>query len=478
MQSSPFFRPSPDWVGDVIPYMDGDTLRLYYLRESRTSPKPGTPWALATTQDLTTFEDRGVALVGGGPDAADFNAYTGSIVRDDDGLHHLFYTGQNPALTGEDGRPLQVVMHATSPDLEAWTKLPDDTFGASEGYETSDWRDPFVYRTSPDGPWQMILAARHDHGPSRRRGLIARLTSTDLCRWEPTTPLWDPHQAIAHECPEIFRLGDWWYLVHSEFSDSFVTRYRMSRSPEGPWISPALDTLDGRSFYAAKSADVHGRRVFIGWIASRAGDTDDGPWQWAGTMSLLEAVPREDGTLDFGIPDETFSAFPEPGPISLTPCVTAPDGYACDVGEHELPRRAHVRVELEATPDTSGYGLLLRCSGDGENGYALRIEPRRRRMVLDRWPRPTTGTEQWQISGDVPHAIELERPLDLPDHDDRPHTLDVLMWDDILVVSFDRRVCLSTRIHDHVSGRLGAFVTDGSLRLHRLDLHHAPDQHA
>ena len=33
MTQQVFFRPRPDWVGDVIPYYDGGELKLYYLHE-------------------------------------------------------------------------------------------------------------------------------------------------------------------------------------------------------------------------------------------------------------------------------------------------------------------------------------------------------------------------------------------------------------------------------------------------------------
>ena len=145
-----FFRPRPDWVGDVIPYADGDELRLYYLYERRREPESGTPWHLVTTSDLVHYEDRGEALPSGGVDAEDFNAYTGSVVRDREGGYHLFYTANNPGALASDGRSLQLVAHATSTDLSTWVKHPEDTFGAPEGYDPADWRDPFVY-PAPDG---------------------------------------------------------------------------------------------------------------------------------------------------------------------------------------------------------------------------------------------------------------------------------------------------------------------------------------
>lgn len=466
MRPAPFFRPDPHWVGDVIPYVFEGVFYLYYLHEQRTSPKPGTSWHLVTTEDLVHYTDRGEVLPHGDDEDADFNAYTGSVITDDDGLHHLFYTGQNPARLGEHGRPLQVMMHATSTDLLSWSKQPLDTHGAPAGYDSADWRDPFVYRVTPDQPWQMICAGRHVAGPERRRGVVARCTSSDLRTWEPAAPLWDPHRFITQECPEVFRMGQWWYLVYSEFTDAFVTRYRMSRSPEGPWVAPPLDSIDGRAFYAAKSAERDGRRFFFGWIATREGERDDGAWQWAGTLSALEAVQNDDGTLAFRLPPEVLAsssiAFDPRLPRSR---VAAPTSHEVVVSEADLPPSFAARIELEIAPHTRSCGILLRTDEEGERGYVLRLEPAAGRMVLDRWPRALTGTEQWQVSGDVPHFIELERPADLAGVH---HRLDIVVTGNILIAGLDGQVVLSTRLYDHASGRFGAFATDGSLSIGNL----------
>ena len=468
MTGTPFFRPAPHWVGDVIPFAHDGVFHLWYLHEQRATPKPGTSWHLVTTADLVHYEDRGEALPHGGPDDADFNAYTGSVVTDDDGLHHLFYTGQNPSILSGDGRPLQIVMHATSTDLQAWDKHPADSFGAPTGYDTADWRDPFVHRPVAGGPWEMILAARHAEGPDRRRGVVARLRSTDLRTWEPMAPLWDPRRFITQECPEVFRMGDWWYLLYSEFTDAFVTRYRMARSPEGPWTAPLHDSIDGRSFYAAKSAERDGRRILFGWIATREGGTDDGPWQWAGTLSTLEITQNPDGTLAFRIPDEVLALHRHRLDAGLdSRAIDALTSYDSIVGAVDLPGAFTARIDLELAPDTRSAGVLLRTDADGETGYCLRLEPGAGRMVLDRWPRRVSGTEQWQISGDVPHLLELERPADLTG---AHHHLDIVMNDDIFVVGLDGQVALSTRVYDHSHGRIGIFATDGAVTVHDLAL--------
>ena len=475
MQQPVFFQPAGAWVGDVIPWHEHGEFKLFYLHEVRRTPKPGTPWHLVTTSDLVHFDDRGPAFEAGEADAADFNAYTGSIVRGEDGAHHLFYTGQNPRRLSPDGVPLQLVMHATSVDgMRTWRRHPEHTFGAPEGYESADWRDPFVFRDEEAGLWRMLVAARHADGPDRRRGVIAQCVSRDLETWEPAGPFWDPRRYITHECPEVFQWGDWWYLVYSEFSESFTTRYRMSRSLHGPWHVPEYDSLDGRAYYAAKSAERDGRRFFFGWIASREGACDDGAWQWGGTMSVLEARQNADGTLAFGFPDEFVASFAEPESIAFEsvehggrPTSTgapkpldAPDGYRAVVSRDVLPTSFHAEVRFDIAPETTECGVLLCANADGDEGYIVRLEPKRSRMVFDRWPRSRTGGGQWEVSGDVPFVIELERPCDLPPGE---HTLEVIVDADLCVVNLDRRVSLSTRLYDRPAGRLGLFVGEGAV---------------
>jgi beta-fructofuranosidase len=463
-----FFRPSEGWVGDVIPAERDGVFHLWYLHDERRDPKPGMPWRLVTTDDFVGFTDRGEAMPSGGPEAEDFNVYTGSVVEGPDAVWHLFSTAQNPRRLGPDGRPLQLVAHATSARPEGpWRKHPEHTFGAPDGYEPGDWRDPFVFH---DGErWRMLVAARHADGPDRRRGTVAQLTSDDLFSWTPVAPLWDPHRFIAHECPDVFRWGEWWYLVYSEFTDSFCTRYRMARSLDGPWIAPEDDVVDTRAFYAAKTVGRDGRRFFVGWIATREGGTDDGAWQWAGTMSVLEAAQRADGTLAFHLPAELVASFDAPvtsGLPELPITLSAPDAYRAIVGEVDVPAEFHLRAEIDVVAGTAAVGLLLRSDVDGGRAGIVRLEPRRDRVVFDRWPRALIGSEQWQISGDVP--FEFERPVRL---DAGRHSIDVLTDGELVVVVVDSQVALSTRFYARAGARLGFFASDGEASLASLVVH-------
>lgn len=477
-----FFQPADAWVGDLIPFQKDGEFWLFYLHEVRSEPKPGTAWNLVTSKDLVQFQDHGVALPHGSSQDPDFNCYTGSIVADGSGIHHLFYTGQNPTRRGDDGLPLQLVMHATSTDgMASWTKHPELTFGAPVGFEQADWRDPFVFRDETAGLWRMLLAARHSEGPERRRGVIAQCVSTDLMSWTPTDPFWDPRRYITHECPDVFEWNGWWYLVYSEFSESFTTRYRMAKSATGPWTVPALDSVDGRAFYASKTAGRDGRRFFFGWIASKEGNSDDGAWQWAGTMAVLEARQNPDGTLAFGFSDELVDSFWDEVPLELDGCATSlqlplrldvPDGYQAAVTANSMPTQFHAKAVFDIEAGTTECGLLLRSTPDGDHSYVLRLEPKRGRLVFDRWPRSITGDAQWHVSGDVPFAIELERPCDLAPGS---HTLEVIIDGDLCVAVVDRQVALSTRIYDLAAGGIGVFAGEGSVTVTDLEVRKRTD---
>lgn len=458
------FRPPEGFVGDLIPFERDGTLWLFYLLDERRDPPTGMPWALASTDDFVTYADHGVVLPSGGPEAADFDCYTGCVIDSGDQLH-LFYTGHNPARRTSAG-DLQVVCHATSDgSLTRWERHPDHAFGAPAGYVPQDWRDPYVYRVTADEPWVMVLAARHDRGPERRSGVVARLTSTDLVTWQPTTPLWDPHRFTTQECPEVFQWGDWWYLVYSEFTDAFQTRYRMASGPEGPWLAPRYDSLDGRARYASKSVAREGRRFFVGWIATREGLRDDGAWEWAGDLAALEATQQPDGTLGFTLPRELVESFTASAQLQLDPV----DGASSTPGAGDLDRHTAwvgpalpdpclVTLTLDIPADNLTCGLLLRTDEQAAVGYELRLEPARSRVVFDRWPRGRTGPAQWQVRGDVPHAVELERPCPLPAG---RHTIRVLLDGSICVAVVDDRVTLTARLYDHESGQVGLVTCDG-----------------
>lgn len=304
----------------------------------------------------------------------------------------------------------------------------------------------------------MLLAARKPEGPSRFRGCVALASSSDLQRWEVRQPFWAPDAYYTHECPDLFRLGDWWYLVYSTFSDRFVTHYRMSRSLAGPWLAPANDSFDGRAYYAAKTAGDDRRRFLFGWLPTRDGETDDGGWQWGGTMVVHELAQQADGTLHVRAPRAILNTFQHTAPPTLAPVMGTWKGVgniftSPSVGRFSafnfgaMPDACLAEMSVRFQPGTLACGALLRAADDLESYYQLRLEPGNQRLVFDRWPRP----------GDQP--VTIERPL--PMLAGQPVTLRMLVEGTNLVVYANDRIALSTRMYNHRAGNLCLFVNEG-----------------
>ena len=446
-----FFRPPDSVAADFIPFYWEGVYHLFYLRDWRDAAKhgEGTPWHHIATRDFVTFEDWGEALPRGPIGSQDAWVFTGCVFEHD-GTFHIFYTGHNHHLP-KVGKANEAVMHATSKDLRAWTKHPGHAFFAptERGYERDDWRDPFVFRDPRTNEFGMLLAARKTTGPSRYRGSTAFLTSKDLVTWTPREPFWDPGQFYTHECPDLFRLGEWWYLVFSEFSDRFMTRYRMSQSLDGPWLAPANDSFDARAYYAAKTAGDAERRFSFGWLPTRANEKDDGAWQWGGDLVVHEITQRGDGTLTVKPPETVIGAFKRPAASHEALTLDA-RGRLTIHPLGEMPDECLIEASVTAKPGTSGAGLLLRYNAAEGTGYHVRIEPAMQRLAIDRWPRP----------GDQPHILERTfAPGNVSPR--KPVRLRVIVSGTNVVVYADDTIALSCRMYEHRTGSLALFANDG-----------------
>ncbi|HWD38376.1 MAG TPA: glycoside hydrolase family 32 protein [Fimbriimonas sp.] len=449
-----FYRPEGAWAADFIPFFKDGVFHLFYLLDWRDWQHhgEGVPWYHISTRDFVDFTENGEALPRGTAAEQDLYVFTGSVVEGE-GMYHIFYTGHNPHLA-DKGKPMQGVLHATSPDLITWTKQAGEAlFAPSDRYEPNDWRDPFVYKDPESGRYHMILAARLKEGPPRRRGCTALCSSTDLQHWKVEEPLWTPGMYITHECPDLFHMGDWWYLVFSEYSERTVTRYRMSRTPHGPWICPPNDTFDGRGWYAAKTASDGHKRYAFGWGATKDSEKDSGGWQWGGNLVVHELIQNHDGTLDVRNPESVDRAFRNPQSIPGD-SLDATGRFACKV-VGPMPRRSKIETTVTFDEATRGCGLFLNASDDMERVYYVKLDTAMNRLVFESYPRLSDAT----------HWPELERPLKLTHG--KPIELKVILDGTLCVIYAGGRAALTTRLYDHREGAWGWFASEGKVQFER-----------
>ena len=443
-----FYRPADAWVGDVIPFYEDGLYRIFYLHDWRDPAHHGrgSSWYQVATRDFVRFENIGEALPRGTPEDADPSVATGCVIHVK-GQYHAFYTGYS-SVRKKQGLPEQGICHAVSDDLVHWRKLPEHTFFPDEHlYGKDAWRDPFVFWNEQAKEYWMLCAARLTSGPHRRRGCIGLCTSTDLERWTVLPPFYAPSLFEDHECPDLFRLGDWWYLIFSEFSDQTVTRYRMSRSIEGPWITPKVDTFDGRAFYAAKTAGDDKRRVLFGWIPTRNENRDAAIWNWGGNLGVHEITQLPDGTLGVKMPATIRDTMQVPFPLRRGISVGDVEERNGILQLHgrerfaaqsfgDMPARCRIEAVLSFSDGTRRCGLMLHGDPTLNTGYSLRLDVDRKRCVVEAYPRP---------DGNSPYLSGLERPLHLAPG--KRFKLSVLIDDNITIGYIDDRVALTSRMN-------------------------------
>ena len=473
-----FYKPKDGWVGDTIPFAYDGKFYIYYLHDERkgnTQDEYGyrTSWNLLITEDGVNVKDCKVVLPVGEYDDADYACYTGSVIEGNDGNFHMFYTAQNNynPKYHRDGKPLQYVAHAISTDLINWEKLPELTFGADERiYEPFDWRDPFVFYNEEEKCFDMLLAARLRGASEKNGGCVGLCRSYDLLHWEAKEPFYNPESYMTHECPDLFKLGNKWYLVYSTFSEKFVTHYRMSDKLSGPWTSPIEDTFDGRAFYAAKTAQIGDKRMAFAWVPTKRGESDFGQYEWGGNFIAHEINQTNDNKLTVKPAEGLINMFNKESVNEKINKVEIENyegekSYVID----EMKDTCMIEAVIEFSEGVRSFGIGLRQDSALANGYYLRFEPFYNRIVADMWPRRIRGVNQWYVDGDKPFMVELERPFDYKSLKDNKVHIRVVADGSIICLYVNDITALTMRAYNLNRTNWGFFVKDGSIRV--SDIH-------
>ncbi|MFV0360480.1 levansucrase [Tropicimonas sp.] len=264
-----------DWIWDSWYAHDGTRWHAWFLKAPKSLANPDLRhWFVsqghAVSDDLVTWEHLGTCHAPApAPAWDDFTTWTGSVVQDDAGLWHLFYTGSSRA---EEGK-YQRIGHATSTDMHNWQRVGDGLCLDLDGpnahhYETTFrkgfWhdramRDPWVMR-DPDGDgWLMFFTARAS-GPEEANacGAIGLATSPDLRTWALQPPVFVGGYGQI-EVPQVFGQDGHWYCLFCTGAEHFSraqaaaipggpvtgSHYLIGESPRGPWHIAPGRFLDG-----------------------------------------------------------------------------------------------------------------------------------------------------------------------------------------------------------------------------------------
>ena len=443
-----FFCPKDGYLADVIPFSAGNELALFYLhdwREFRPSgiPPEGTAWRLLKTRDLFSFEEVGEAIPQGNRNTQDYYAFTGCVIRARDG-YMIFYTGHNPYLTDT---PKEAILRAWSADLIHWEKDESFYLAAPKGYEPDDFRDPFVWYDEETNSYNMLLAARI--GKGKRDGITALAQSKDLDTWEFKEPIYSPNAYYTHECPDYFNLGGNQYLLFSEFTDRRVTQYRVY---DGAWRFPVEGDgqLDGRAYYAAKTALLNGKRYAFGWVPTKEGCNDAAPWQWGGTLVAHELRKGTGNNLECHFPSILKSRFNQKI-LSVSEITIGKPG---DLTIHSLlsalPESCLISADICVDEKTRETGFALRNDDCLDFRYTYTFDVYT--GMLEFKPLPQ---KEWAYADFV--GVSRKAPL-IPG---KTRHVDIVVDGDVCVL-YSEGIALSSRMNQKAERGLGVISLDGS----------------
>lgn len=429
------FRPPTGNFADPIPFFWKGEYHVFYL-QGDAGP---VPWQHIVSKDLVHWTELPTALVSdGAPDSPDGGHMFTGCVMEHAGTFHIFYTGHNPA----NPKALEVLRHATSKDLIRWTKDPDFEIGPDGTHYAAkrfrNWRDPFVFRNEEEGKWWMVVIATDPEQPGGDnefgRGVQGLLVSDDLRTWSQRPPL---PGGLGEECPDLFRIGDTWYLLGGG-------RYVSGPAPGGPFTLPRHHVIDFPGVYAGKRMFDGRRHIWVGWAWDGPRHTDEavaghGVLSWGGFMCM----PRE---LYAGGDGELYCR-PAQEIVELHSKRLA-SASASEPTALSLPSDGMVECVATIKPGAD-LTLSIREQPDGR-AYRLIVKPAEGRLTF------ATPASEWHRDG---CRLDASKPI----------SLRVFTDGSIMECFVNDAYAFTRRVYD-LDGGFARVTSSGALKVERFEL--------
>ncbi|MFT6905129.1 MAG: beta-fructofuranosidase [Oleiphilaceae bacterium] len=463
--SSIYPKPPSGHVGDPMPFFEDGKLNMFYLYDARDGQVGFHPYNLMTTDNLTKWVEQGTVIpVVNDNNAIDLALGTGSIIKDNNGLYHAFYTGfndRNPDLPYKE-----IIQHATSTDNLNWIKHPEDGFYG----QSNDFRDPYVRYMDEFNEYWMIITTR---STDSNTPILSRYTSTDLKTWvNHGTFFSDPSVDRNMECSTLIKIGNYWYLsfsrqgsgnervLHYYFTDNLQTAGTH-------WKKPAQTFFDGPGQYAARIEKFNQRILVSGWVGTKAG-RDSVRYDWAGNLVTHELKQQDNGELLTAIPEEYIAFTPNAYSLkelahSSSTVVTEPEiqftGSEYEYVEYSpLPDntvRIHFTVSPRSDTNTGQYGFMFALAdknGQIKGDTKLAFDPASKKITLlvNNFSVPRSSNS---IKFDLPTG-EFEVTL--------------FKEFDILTLYIDQQVAFTARLPSIVDKPWGIFSSESELKIKGL----------
>ncbi len=460
---STYYTPAIGRVGDPMPFYDqkAGAFRVLYLQEyvNNAAYRYHPIWAVQTT-DGCNYQSLGELLpVGTNDFQQDAALGTGCCYyNENDGLYYIYYTGHNP-----QAKYTEVVMRATSPDFKTWTKDPLwQLNGPDYDYSSVDFRDPQIF-VADDGQYRMVIATRPVWGGDPK---FAEFKSSDMKSWEHVgsfNMIWDR----MLECPDIFKMGQYWYLVYSEsyrtswsrkvkymMADSYEALKACFNDPGANWPKDGHEgVLDTRAFYAGKTASNGTDRYIWGWCPYRTGGDidemnvsvgggDGNEPNWSGALVCHKVIQHSDGTLTLGAVPAMAAKYTQEQPVNVMASQGFSGGTLSGDGAYVLFNRLgtsnHITLTVKTSNPWDKFGISMVRSTDAKKYYTMVVNPEdenHRKVNFEQ------EGEEGQGFVDGIDGYWFERPAD------NTYKIDIYTDNSVMVMYINDNVCYTQRIY-------------------------------
>lgn len=280
------------YLGDVHPFYDDGKMYMFYLNTGG-----GYESKLVVSDNMLQYSPEFITSAPANPPEQDAY-YVLGVVKQGDEYRSYFGVGDGFA-------------SSVSSDLHTWANAcyVDDKFNVTHkaffDYDKypGGGRDPFVFY-DPDADRYRVIGMCYTEAGKDRSLVLYTSTDAEGNVWEasPTELIRFPEQSDGDpECPQMFKIGNRWYIFASRYGHSPHGVGRLSywigdeNTPiDGQdWSSKTEHYLDGEDLCAAQIVAVGEKYYMFGWFPQ-----DYAGGNWGGPLNLpREVFQRDDGTL-------------------------------------------------------------------------------------------------------------------------------------------------------------------------------------
>lgn len=448
---SMFFKPSNGWTGDPMPFYENGKFHVFFLQDARDSAPTFHPIYKAVTSNFVTYEDSGEMIPCGEDNSREDALGTGSVFKENN-KYYFFYTAHNANLD-----PKEEVVYAISDDLNNWEKKGYATNAWKDGYDRNEFRDPFIIKNN-DGTYTMLVTTRADYKGSWR-AVLAQYHADHLeGEWRLGEPFYDSEITYNLECPDVFEMGGYQYLIFSEQNDRRGVHYVYRPAGTAEWIVPADNFLDGYAYYAAKTASDGTNRYLFGWCPTREGASDYSNYSWAGALVVHQLGQKQNGELTLRIPapaDEAISTqialrteIIKNATVNGNTCLLQGGVEKAVVVFPRFEKQAVNKITATIKPTTAKrFGIEFGAGGNRKYVYDLVLDTNAQKLKLE-----------YVVSGKTEKILTEAR---LPEAINGEYQITVIVENSVCVAYINNEVALSNRIYQMTQNPWGIFAKDG-----------------